>query len=81
LAASQESLNGNHWKDWLATDCPALLLRGQQSRVTTQQHMEEMATRRPRTLLQNLEGGHVIHFDNPAGFGAAVREFLASLPK
>ena len=34
LAASQESLNGNHWKDWLATDCPALLLRGQQSRVT-----------------------------------------------
>lgn len=81
LAASQESLNGNHWKDWLATDCPALLLRGQQSRVTTQQHMEEMATRRPRTLLRNREGGHVIHFDNPAGFGAAVREFLASLPK
>jgi pimeloyl-ACP methyl ester carboxylesterase len=81
LAASQESVNGNHWRDWLSTDCPALLLRGQQSRVTTQQHMEEMAIRRPHTLLRNLEGGHVLHFDNPAGFAAAVMEFLASLPR
>jgi pimeloyl-ACP methyl ester carboxylesterase len=81
LVKSQESLNGDHWQDWLETACPALLLRGRQSRVTAQQHMEEMATRRPRTQLRNLEGGHVIHFDNPAGFGAAVREFLASLPK
>jgi pimeloyl-ACP methyl ester carboxylesterase len=81
LAASQESLNGNHWKDWLATECPGLLLRGLQSRVTTQQHVEEMAAKRPRTLLRDLEGGHVIHFDNPAGFGGVVREFLTSLPE
>ena len=81
LVKSQESLNGDHWQDWLATTCPALLLRGEQSRVTTQQHMEEMATRRSHTLFRTLEGGHVVHFDNPAGFSAAVREFLSSLPK
>jgi esterase len=81
LVKSQESLNGDHWQDWLATTCPALLLRGQQSRVTTQQHMEEMAMKRPNALLRTLEGGHVIHFDNPDGFNAAVREFLSSLPK
>jgi pimeloyl-ACP methyl ester carboxylesterase len=80
LAASQESLNGDHWEDWLATICPALLLRGKQSRVTTQQHMEEMATRRPHTLLRTLEGGHVIHFDNLPGFIADVRQFLMRLP-
>ncbi|MGA2352551.1 MAG: alpha/beta hydrolase [Terracidiphilus sp.] len=80
LAASQEAVNGNHWQDWLATDCPALLLRGQQSRVTTQQHMEEMAATRPHTLLRNLEGGHVLHFDNPAGFASVVSEFLVNLP-
>jgi len=81
LVKSQESLNGDHRQDWLATTCPALLLRGQQSRVTTQQHMEEMAARRPHTTLQILEGGHVIHVDNRDGFSAAVRAFLSSLPK
>lgn len=79
MAASQKAVNGDHWEDWLATTCPALLLRGKQSRVTTQQHMEEMATRRPHTLLRTLEGGHVIHFDNLPGFIANVREFLTSL--
>jgi esterase len=81
MVRSQESLNGDYWGDWLATTCPALLVRGQDSRVTAQKHVEEMAARRPHTLLRSLEGGHVIHFDNPSGFGVAVREFLASLPK
>ena len=31
----------NHWKEWLATDCPALLIRGKDSRVTTQEHLEK----------------------------------------
>jgi|ERR1017187_6413710 pimeloyl-ACP methyl ester carboxylesterase len=78
---SQESLNGDHWEDWLATTCPALLVRGQDSRVTTQEHVEEMAARRPHTLLRSLEGGHVVHFDNQAGFIAIVQEFLERLPE
>ena len=59
---------------------PALLIRGENSRVTTQNHVEEMAERRPDTRLRVLSGGHVVHFDNPKGFNVAVLEFLAQLP-
>lgn len=71
--------NGNHWKEWLATDCPALLIRGQDSRITTQTHCEQMALQRPNTCLRVLEGGHVVHIDNPTGFAEVVRKFLQEL--
>jgi len=77
--ASQNSLNGDHWKDWLASDCPALLIRGKDSRVTTQAHMEQMASRRKNARLEVLDGGHVVHMDNPAGFAKTVKEFLQEL--
>ena len=76
MVQSQTYLNGDHWADWLASTCPALLIRGQDSRVTTQEHVEEMAERRPDTL----SGGHVVHFDNPKGFNVAALEFLEQLP-
>jgi esterase len=78
--ASQGFLNGDHWNDWLASDCPALLLRGKDSRVTSQEQLEGMASRRPKTQLQVLAGGHVLHIDNPQGFLAAVQSFLRALP-
>ena len=79
ILASQLQLNGDHWKDWLATGCPALLIRGRESRITTQDHLEQMAARRPNTRLVTLDGGHVVHQDNPNGFAVAVREFLRGL--
>jgi esterase len=78
--ASQGFLNGDHWEDWLATDCPALLIRGVDSPVTTQEHMEEMAARRPCTRFATLNGGHVVHVDSPAEFTQMVRAFLRELP-
>jgi esterase len=80
MVQSQTYLNGDHWADWLASTCPALLIRGENSRVTTQEHVEEMVERRPDTRLRVLSGGHVVHFDNPKGFNAAVLEFLEQLP-
>ncbi|MGP0019703.1 MAG: alpha/beta fold hydrolase [Candidatus Sulfotelmatobacter sp.] len=77
--ASQNSLNGDHWKDWLASDCPALLIRGKDSRVTTQAHMEQMASRRANARLEVLDGGHVVHMDNPSGFTETVKKFLRQL--
>ncbi len=77
--ASQGSLNGDHWRDWLATDCPALLIRGATSRVTKEAHLEQMALRRPNTRLVSLEAGHVVHVDNRAAFTEAVRSFLLGL--
>ena len=79
IVASGRSLSGDHWRDWLATECPTLLIRGRDSRVTTQAAVEEMASRRPNTRLAILDGGHVIHLDNPTGFANAVREFLSEL--
>ena len=80
MVKSQTCLNGDHWADWRASSCPALLIRGESSRVTTPEHMEEMARRRPNTLLRVLRGGHLVHFDNPDGFNAVVLEFLKQLP-
>jgi esterase len=79
MMKSQASINGDHWKDWLASTCPVLLIRGRESRVTRQEHMEELARRRPNTRLVVLEGGHVIHASHTALFVAAVRTFLSEL--
>jgi len=77
---SQTYLSSDHWADRLASTCPALLIRGENSRVTTHEHVEEMAKRRPDTRLRVLPGGQVVHFDNPNAFNGALSEFLAQLP-
>jgi pimeloyl-ACP methyl ester carboxylesterase len=38
-----------------------------------------MAARRSNTVLGILDGGHVVHFDNPDGFAKEVRAFLQAL--
>jgi len=81
MMTSQVSLNGNHWKDWLASDCPALLLRGASSRLTSESQMARMASLRTNTRYVTLDGGHVIHLDNPQGFVNEVQVFLARLGK
>ncbi|HWW88779.1 MAG TPA: alpha/beta hydrolase, partial [Vicinamibacterales bacterium] len=79
MVTSQAHVNGNHWADWLATSCPALLIRGQDSRVTTQEHLQQMESRRPNTHFLTLQGGHIVHLDNAAGFAEAVKKFLDEL--
>lgn len=76
LVHSAELVWGDHWQDWLATDCPTLLIRGDDSRVTTQDHFEAMAARRENTKLVLMEGGHVLHMDNFPGFMLVINDFL-----
>ena len=38
-----------------------------------------MALQRPNTVLCTLEGGHVMHLDNPTGFLEIVNKFLQEL--
>ena len=78
MVLSEASMAGEHWSDWLKTECPALLIRGTESRVTTAAHMAEMADRRANTQWRTLEGGHVVHQDNPTAFAAVVDSFLRS---
>ncbi|MFB7864314.1 alpha/beta fold hydrolase [Streptomyces sp. NPDC056069] len=79
MDVSQQHLNGDHWIDWLASECPALIVRGSRSAVLGAEHAKEMAFRRPRTRLVELPAGHTVHETVPVEFAAAVREFLGSL--
>ncbi|MFE2976399.1 alpha/beta fold hydrolase [Streptomyces sp. NPDC059258] len=79
MNASQRLLNGDHWDDWLAGDCPALLVRGSRSTVLRAEHARRMAARRPRTSLVELPAGHTVHGTVPVEFAAAVRGFLGAL--
>ena len=79
IVISQGNLKGDHWSDWLESHCPALIIHGRESQVTTLEQMEQMAKRRPDTQLQTLEAGHIVHFDNPSAFTEAVRTFLNGL--
>ncbi|WP_027344408.1 alpha/beta fold hydrolase [Hamadaea tsunoensis] len=78
--ASQRALSGDHWADWLASDCPALLVHGARSDELTAEHAAAMAAKRPRTRLVTLDTGHVVHADAPEAFAAVVRDFLDSQP-
>ena len=79
MVRSQQNLVGDHWADWLASSCHALVLRGRESRVTSAEHIEQMVERRPHTNLIVLDGGHALHADNPGAFNNVVRSFLDSL--
>ncbi len=79
MIISNSYLNGNHWNDWLKTDCPCLLIRGKNSIVLTQEHVEQMASRRPNTKLTVLDGGHAVHRDNPIDFTTALKDLLQTI--
>ena len=76
MVESQRCLWGDYWNDWLGSACPALLIRGEESRVTSPAHLEEMAALRPNTIFRQLPGGHVVHFDSPETFAHTMRSFL-----
>lgn len=76
LAEAVKGLNGDFWQDWLATTCPALLIRGDDSKAVNGAVLEDMAKRRPNTVLRSFAAGHVVHHDLPHEFAALVRAFL-----
>jgi pimeloyl-ACP methyl ester carboxylesterase len=79
IMQSQKNLMGAYWDEWIASTCPALVLRGRDSRVTTAEVAEEMVARRPNTRLLTLPGGHILHRDDFAGYLTAVKLFLQTL--
>jgi esterase len=80
IVQSGQNLNGDWWTDWLASTCPALLLRGGKSEILPVELAEQMADRRPGCRLQVFpEAGHNINAADPVGYTAAVTAFLARL--
>jgi pimeloyl-ACP methyl ester carboxylesterase len=80
LVGMKAVLNGDFWREWMATTCPALVVRGTDSRAVDGKLLGSMAERRPNTELLTLKAGHVTHHDDLAGFVSHVRAFLGKHP-
>ncbi|MFD9395162.1 alpha/beta fold hydrolase [Streptomyces sp. NPDC060000] len=76
---SEDEVHGDHWADWTGSACPALLVRGAEGGVLSAEQAGRMAARRPGTRLVELETDHFVYANDPAGFAAAVRGFLAAV--
>ncbi|MFF4370581.1 alpha/beta fold hydrolase [Streptomyces sp. NPDC001594] len=76
---SETRVRGDHWRQWLATDCPALLIHGLRSQVLPEEQARAMVARRPHTAYRALDSDHFVQQADADGFAAAVREFLATL--
>ncbi|MEV4684387.1 alpha/beta hydrolase [Streptomyces kurssanovii] len=80
MVTSHGQVRGDHWDDWLASDCPTLLVHGTHSDVLGAEQAAAMTAHRKHTRLVSLPTGHTVHDTAPADFATAVREFLARLP-
>ncbi|RII09284.1 acyl-CoA esterase [Streptomyces sp. YIM 130001] len=78
MVDSDTRILGDHWPVWLGSDCPALLLHGTRSTVLPTLQAREMATRRRRTTLVELEADHWVHQRCPDETASAIRDFLAA---
>lgn len=78
IVESEHSVHGDHWADWLASTCPALLIRGTQGVIPAEQ-ARDMVERRPNTRLAELDTDHFAYQADPTGFAAAVNQFLTEL--
>nr|WSW67849.1 alpha/beta hydrolase [Streptomyces sp. NBC_00995] len=76
---SERQVHGDHWAQWLASDCPALVINGRTSQALPAEQAAAMASLRPRTSLVTLETDHFVQLQDPKGCARAVREFLATL--
>ncbi|MFJ8675693.1 alpha/beta fold hydrolase [Streptomyces sp. NPDC093589] len=76
MVDSDTRVLGDHWRQWLGTGCPALLLHGTASNVLPTAQAHEMASRRPGTTLVELDADHWVHLRRPEESAAAIRRFL-----
>ncbi|MET9698547.1 alpha/beta hydrolase [Streptomyces sp. NPDC006529] len=76
---SETLVHGDHWKQWLTSTCPALLLHGLRSQALPTPQALAMAERRPTTAYRALDTDHFVLQADPQGSAALVREFLAGL--
>lgn len=78
MVDSDTRILGDHRAVWLGSDCPALLLHGTRSTVLPTAQAREMARRRPRTTLAELDADHWVHLRCPQESASAIRSFLAT---
>ncbi|MFD3548377.1 alpha/beta fold hydrolase [Streptomyces sp. NPDC058655] len=79
VLATLEQTPRSNWDAWLAGSCPALLVHGLRSEALPREQADAMVSRRPGTSYVGLDTEHFVPFQDPEGFHAAVRTFLAGL--
>lgn len=68
------------WEDVRKIRCPTLIIRGGESDILAPEAAERMRAAVPNSRIAVVSGaGHSVMGDNPAGFAAAVQEFLLTL--
>lgn len=68
------------WEDVRKIRCPTLIVRGGESDILTPEAAQRLQAAIPNSRLTVVPGaGHSVMGDNPAGFNAAVQEFLRSM--
>ncbi|PYC65769.1 alpha/beta hydrolase [Micromonospora arborensis] len=75
---SEEQVHGDHFDDWTATTCPALLVHATKGVIPPEQ-VRAMVERRANTVSAELDADHLIYTTAPDAFAAAVRAFLATI--
>jgi pimeloyl-ACP methyl ester carboxylesterase len=75
MVDSESQVTGDHWADWLGSECPALPTAGSVPPCMDQALANEMVAKRPNVTLGT---GHFVHKADPAGFAKTVRDFLES---
>ncbi|WP_055554680.1 alpha/beta fold hydrolase [Streptomyces kanamyceticus] len=76
MVDSDTRVLGDHWNQWMATDCPALLLHGTASTVLPTAQARDMAAGRPGTTLVELDADHWVHLRRPRESADEIRRFL-----
>ncbi len=65
-----------HWEDLEAVQCPALLVKGEESELPVSQ-AQEMVRRLPHGCYAEVaKAAHVVHYDQPAAWRSVVEPFV-----
>ncbi len=79
LRSVQDWQGRDYWAEIEQVACPALVVRGAEGSMPRPE-LEQMAARMPQGRFVEVSGaGHVVHYDQPAGWRAAVEPFLLEL--
>ena len=76
IALSEAALVGDWRNDWLAVQCPLMLIHGARSWATSSVDVDQMLEWQPRARRVTLPGGHTLHDECPQEFHDALLRFL-----
>jgi pimeloyl-ACP methyl ester carboxylesterase len=76
-SGERPKLGVDMWETLGRLACPTLVVRGAQSDMFAPETVAKVKAANPRIRVVEVDGGHNVAADNPQGFLAAVRPFLA----